>query len=915
MKDRLLIPRAEGICRIKCTAGERLRRIGKKAAGERLCRIGRKAAKACARAYRRAQVSAVRSLGILAAVLLCVLLPGTETRAAEAGTSGTETGATERAAGTAGREIPQGMELIASNEYLELYLDEEAAEFAVRVKETGDVWFTNPPEGEEDPLASSYYKGLMKSQFSIRYYNESVQASEMDSYNDAVAEGQFSVERIQDGAKIVYNLGELADKYVLPQIITVERYEQFTSAMDEKTARSVGRNYLYLNKDELRGDELEGYLEKYPVLEEYPVYVLREEVKDYKKEEMTEYFQAAGYTAQEMEQDNQANGFEAANEKPWFNVTVSYYLEGDGFVAELDPSTVEYDTEKYHLVDIDLLEYFGAAGPEDEGYLFVPDGSGALIRFNNGKAGAPSYIGYVYGEDKTGQVNIAKKPEIDQDVTVRMPVFGLKNGDAAFFAIVEGGAAGADINGSVAGKTDSYNAVYAGFSYLSYGAISLGDMVGNNSFQMYSQPVFSENFKVRYSFLHGDRAGYPGMASYYQDYLTGRGELTRNTRETGTPFYIDFVGAVQKWDSILGIKTKITQELTTYAQAADAVGQLQEAGVEYSGWSSGGLHGRAPGGVKALGSLNGSGMGQKDFIRAMEQKGIPVFHTAQLQYVYQDGFFDGYRSESHAPRYYDNTAVETGEYLIPNGIKDSTVVIDMISPCYVEKMADTFLKKTGKYNLAGVSVESLACDLFSDFNTKNYADRQAAAAYNCGAMEKLSQAVGGELLGSNANDYAWKYLSDVKNVPLDSNRSQIIDEVVPFYGMVLHGCRDYAGGPVNLSSDVDTMVLKSIEAGAGLSFEWICGDNALLKDTEFDGLYSVNFGDWKEEAVEAWHRVDSAIGDLGSLRITNHEKVSENVYCTTYEDGTRVVVNYGGQDAQYEGKTVKAQDFLVVKEG
>ncbi|MCM1188944.1 MAG: DUF5696 domain-containing protein [bacterium] len=843
-----------------------------------------------------------RAAGILTGIaLLCTLAPAPSVRAAE-------------------REIPDRMELVASNDSLELYLDRELADLAVRVKATGDVWFTNPQEADEDPLASNYYKNLMKSQFSIRYFNANVQASEMDSYTDAVAEGQFDVEEIRDGVKISYQMGDVADKFVLPQIISEERYAYYTGLMDEKDAKNVGRNYLYLNREELTEDKRKDYLERYPVLEEYPIYVLKESVKDYKKEELTEYFQGAGYTVQEMEQDNLANGYESTSRKPWFNIAVSYYLEGDAFVAEIDPETVEYDTEKYYLVDIDLLEYFGAGSAEEEGYLFVPDGSGALIYFDNGKLSAPAYIGYVYGEDKTSQVNLTKKPEIDQSVTVRMPVFGLKKGDSAFFAIVEGGAAGADINAASSGKTDSYNQVYAGFSYLTYGAISLGDMVGSNSFQMYSQPVFQESFKVRYSFLSGEEANYAGMASYYQGYLQEQGVLGERTEGSGTPLYLNFIGAIRKSESVLGIKCKVTQELTTYEQAAEAVRELAAEGVEnikveYSGWSSGGLHGKAPGGTKSLSCLNGGGTDLEDFLREMESAGIPVFHTAQLQYVYSDGAFDGYRPESYAPRYYDNTVARANSYLIPNGMKTNQDRIEMISPYYVGDMVDSFLKKTKKYGLTGISVEDLASNLFSDFNNRHYVNRQEAAEYNGAAMEKLAAGCGGNLLGSNANVYAWKYLSDIKNVPLDSNRTQLIDDAVPFYEMVLHGYRDYTGEPVNLSGDVNTMLLKSVEAGAGLSFEWICGDNSLLKNTEFDGLYSVGFQDWKDTAVLSWSRVNEAMGDLRSLRIIGHERPQTGVTCTVYEDGTRVIVNYNKYEVTYQGNTVKAQDFLVVKEG
>lgn len=842
--------------------------------------------------------------------VLCTLIPEQHVRAAG-----------DEAAGKQAEQIPERMELIASDERLELWLDEKMADFAVRVKDTGDLWFSNPQGADEDPKASNYYKGAMKAQFSVQYFNEKVQALEMDSYNDAVAEGQFSVERIANGARITYNLGELADKFVLPQIISKERYEQFTSLMDEKDAKSTGRQYLYLDQEELKGDRLKEYLERYPILAEHPIYVLKEDVKDYKKEEITEYFLAVGYTAEEMEKDNLENGFESVNEKPWFNITVSYYLENGSFVAELDPGAVEYDTENYYLVDIDLLEYFGAAGPEEEGYMFVPDGSGALIMFNNGKVNAPAYIGYVYGEDKTNLVNQTKKSGIDQSVTVRMPVFGEKNGDSAFFAIVEGGTASADINAAIGGRTDSYNHVYAGFGYLSYGAISMGDMVGNNSFQMYSQPEFSESFKVRYQFLYGEKADYAGMASCYQEYLLGKGVFDQRVESSNTPLYLNFIGAIQKYDSILGIKCKVIQELTTYEQAAEAVRELTDSGaagikVEYSGWSSGGLHGGAPGGVKALKCLKTSGMNQKDFQQEMTAAGVPVFYTAQLQYVYQDGLLDGYRPESNGPRYYDNTVARVSSYLIPNGMKDrKTPAAEMISPYFVEKMTDTFLEKTGGYEFTGISVENLASDLFSDFNSRHYVSRQAAAEHNAAAMEKLAAGCGGALLGSNANAYAWQYLSDIKNVPLDSNRTQLIDEVVPFYGMVLHGYRDYAGGPANLSGDMNTVILKSVESGAGLSFQFICGDNSLLKNTEFDSLYSVNFEAWRDTALAAWRRVNEAVGDLQGLVITGHEKLAEGVYCTTYEDGTRVIVNYSRQDVQYQGNTIQAQDFLVVKEG
>lgn len=818
-------------------------------------------------------------------------------------------------------EIPDRMKQIAENSELELYFDEERTDIAVRVRDTGDIWFSNPPAADEDSFAGNYYKNLMKSQFSLRYYNESVQASEMDNYNDAIANGQFSFEYTGDGVSITYNLGEVADKYVLPQIISAERYESYVAQMDKDAAKKVGRNYTCLNPDEMKTDDLKSYIEKYPSLENGTIYVLKEGTKDYKKEEVMAAFAEVGYTVEDMHSDNEANGFESVNEKAWFNVTLEYKLDGDNLLASLDPRKVEYDSENYSLVHISLLQYFGAAGADEEGYLFVPDGSGALIEFNNGKTSTPSYTGYCYGEDKTNLVNTEKKTEIDQSVTVKMPVFGLKKADKAFFAIIESGDANADINADVSGRTESYNNVYAGFGYLSYGSISMGEVVGAHSFQMYSQPEFAESYTVRYGFLHGEEADYSGMARYYQDYLKEQGVFGEKITSDVTPMYINFVGAIQKWSSFMGIKHKKTQELTTYAQASDAIAQLESAGVEgikveYSGWSTGGLHGTAPGGIKVLGCLNESGVKLKDFLQEMQEKDIPVFHTAQLQYVYKDTLADGYSPESYAPRYYDKTVVTARQYLIPNGYwsrKDG--VTQMISPYFVEDMADTLIQKTAKYNLAGVDIDTLSGTLFSDFYDKRYTDRQMAQTKNCAAMEKIAEAYAGAVMGSNANAYAWQYVSDITETPFDSNRAQIINDVIPFYAMVIHGYRDFTGEAMNLSDDITTLILKSVETGSGVSFEWICGDNSLLKDTDFDSLYSVNFEVWRDKAVEIWQQVNDATGFLRDQRIVQHERLENGVYRTTFEDGTQVIVNYNRESVSYEGKTLGAQDFLVVKEG
>ena len=53
---------------------------------------------------------------------------------------------------------------------------------------------------------------------------------------------------------------------------------------------------------------------------------------------------------------------------------------------------------------------------------------------------------------------------------------------------------------------------------------------------------------------------------------------------------------------------------------------------------------------------------------------------------------------------------------------------------------------------------------------------------------------------------------------------------------------------------------------------------------------------------------------LNSQKITGHEYLTGEVTRTVYEDGTCVVVNYSMQDYDYNGVTVPARDYAVVRE-
>ena len=60
-------------------------------------------------------------------------------------------------------------------------------------------------------------------------------------------------------------------------------------------------------------------------------------------------------------------------------IPLTYVLEGDSLRVFIDGERMRYPTDSL-ITSLDVLEYFGALKKDAEGWLFIPDGSGALKR-------------------------------------------------------------------------------------------------------------------------------------------------------------------------------------------------------------------------------------------------------------------------------------------------------------------------------------------------------------------------------------------------------------------------------------------------------------------------------------------------------------------------------------------------------
>lgn len=813
----------------------------------------------------------------------------------------------QEAAASMPAEPVAGMEGVAASDKLALYISKATAEIAVRDLDSGRLWYSNPPDREQDPLATGINKEKLSAQMSIVYENHTLQAYSMNSYSDSIKHGQVEYDSIPNGIKVTYTFGKAEGGFdALPKAMSAERYEQLILAKaEEEYGRYLTRAY--------KPNKETGVYERIDV-------ALSGIVLD----RVRAAFEHAGYTAEDLAADNEANGGpDASEEQKVFKASIEYIVDGPELIVRVPTAEIEYPAS-FPITQVTVLDYFGAGGAQDEGYMLVPDGSGSLIRFNNGKVDSDAFFKPVYGANEVK----VQRTKSTYDQSARLPVFGMRNNGQAFFAIIEQGDAVATIRADIGGKVHSYNYVYPQFELLAQDHIQInasakaGQVAISSNVQIpvYQPERMSTDFTIRYAFLSGEEAGYAGMARYYQQRLVRQGVLDKLERQEELPFFLELAGNIPKRQSFLGVPYEDLQPLTTFEQAQEIIEALKEGGVHaiklrYLGWFNGGVNHDLPVKVKPDDELGGR-KGLEKLTSYVRQEGIALYPDAALTYAYPDS--RGFSPSKHAARYLTKKPALIYPYNPATFRRDPEL---LYAPYYVlstrllPEVVGKFIQSYRGYELGGVSLRELGDVLNADFRRGQEIDRAQAKRIVQQQLGVLAEAPL-DLMATGGNAYILPYVDQIVDIPMSDSRHHITDESVPFYQMVLHGYVDYAGQPMNLASSADPRLalLQALETGANMYVTWSYAPSSEVKETGFDHLYSIHYADWLEQAAGMYLELNEAIGDVRHEAIVDHRRLSDDVVQVMYEGGKRVIVNYGVREANVEGLTIKGRDYAVVGE-
>lgn len=800
--------------------------------------------------------------------------------------------------------------IVLENDSLKLTMDPLTTQFTLEVKKTGKIWYSNPQDVDNDNVALGLEKTNLKSTLLMSYCSSGGMEFQFNNYQQSTVNGLYEIETGEDYIRVLYSLGNVEREYIYPPVATESDFNKWTGMMTQEDKFYVEKRYKKCSLDSLKGDEKETMLATYPVLETEPIYLVTDNLGPVIKVNLENKFESIGYTMEDFKADKALNVAESGTDQTVFNVTMVYRLEGDELVVEIPFNELEFK-KSTPLYTLTPLPYFGAGGSEDEGYVLVPEGGGAIINFNNGKVSQNAYYSNLYGWDMA-----LKRTAVVHNTRSYFNVFGIANGDAAVVCILEEGAPYASVRADISGKSNSYNYVNARYNVCSSEQYSFEDAMTNTAIRVFQTDLPDETLRQRYRFV--DSSDYTDMAKSYREYLQERYSVyfTKND-DKQAPVAIEILGAVDKVKQILGVPVSRPLKLTTYKEAEEMIKELSAQGmnnmsVKFTGWCNGGVSQKLLKKVKTISDL-GSKKSLNSLISTAKSAGVDIYLDGITQYAYDSDLLDGFFSYRDAARLISKERAELYQYsVVTYAAREHAETYFLLHTDLAMQMADNLINYAAKLG-AGVSFQDNGKDLSSDFYEKKVSGRQAVMNRQVEQMKAMADA-GQKVMINMGNDYALPYCDMVTNMNLRGSDYTILDAYVPFYQMAVHGYVNYTGESLNLAEDAEEELLRSAEYGAGLSFTLMKESVFVLQKTLYTQYYGADYDAWHDRMLETYRRYDSELGHTFHQEMTDHELLTSDLSCTTYEDGTKVYVNRGYTDAVTpNGVKVPARDYKVVR--
>ena len=586
-----------------------------------------------------------------------------------------------------------------------------------------------------------------------------------------------------------------------------------------------------------------------------------------------------------------------------FEAEVKLYDDGS-ITACIPESSIYENADNKKIGNIYVFPLLGSSRlGEKEGYMFVPDGNGALIylddkdgRFDSG------YVQKVYGSDiGVGESYVLSllwdSYETHNDAEMILaPVYGMVHTDdeMGYLAIIESGDEEASIYATPNGAYSDYNWITAAFrkctTYIQPTSNSGGSVTKVTDRIKY-------DINVRYMFVDGADANYTGLAKRYRDYLIEKDELVKV--EDDFKVRLDFLGLdVENW-----MLWKKDAPVTTVDNIREIYADLESEGVTdilsiYKGWQDGGIFDlpvtsydvdSSIGGARELSKLMDECEGKNidfylftDGVRANTETGNTTFDTVKKmdkRLYTQDTYQNVYREFVY---WTPQKSLQNLQLLQKNFVKkgvNKIALSEIGNTMFTYTMGDTMQTRLVSKYLYGEALRQISENM----------DLMLEAPVQC----------------------YWQYAKAIVDMPIADSDYIYTDQSVTFLSIALKGILPMYGDYVNFEANEREYFLKLVETGIYPSFYLTYENPSELIYTNSSDVYTAQYSVYRDQILNYYDELSEVSERTKGSMIVNHEITDTGVTIVTYDNGVKLYINYDETERKAEDVTVPALSYVI----
>ena len=602
------------------------------------------------------------------------------------------------------------------------------------------------------------------------------------------------------------------------------------------------------------------------------------------------------------------NGFSAKITFPeyGFGLTVNVTLEDENnLVVNVPDDSITEDMEGTYISTITLFPFMGYTHmDEEDGYMLIPDGNGALINLDNKEGRYPTgFNQFIYGSD-VGFVESGDKEYLWERIDmlneanrILAPIFGMAHLEekVGYLGIVEKGEKRARILAEPNGVTLNYNRCYARFLLRDIYVQPLNNS-NSGTMQKAEDERTHSDLQLRYILLSGDEANYSAMANKYRDYLLKNGTIS--VKDNSYKTRVDFLGT-EREDFLLGTRA-VT--MTRTEDVENIYNELQTAGVSsllsvYKGWQKGGLYDLPISSYKADSHIGGTSSLSK-LVKDSAAKNYQIYLYADALrlnpsiYKFNYDMIKRINKRTYEEEIYHAEVYDTFHFLNP--LKSMSNFTDL-----VEGAVDDEVKNIA---VAGVSNNMFSYSYKGDFYTRN--DTANTYAQTLSEISKNT-----DMIMEEPYSYLWSNTNAIIDMPLGSSDYMYMNEEIPFLSMVLKGVVPMYSDYVNFEANKQEFFLQMIEAGVYPSFFVTQEDSSDLILTNSASLYSTAYSTYKNMIIDYDKQFREFSMLVDGANMISHERTDNGITKVTYSNGVTVYINYTDSAQTVDGITVDAMSY------